>query len=156
LRRCHSEDILVGPLVKHARGVRRKRGEVLLRIVDFAHTTTGHDYLPPSPGATTKDGGQITSGKGYQAEVDPETGLLYSRFPPHHPNEPDLGFLFGLKNLALTLEEIWNDERARQRSNPRQPSDSLGALPTYGKDIFDTIYASTGYPGDIDPGMIST
>ncbi|KIM25863.1 hypothetical protein M408DRAFT_57511, partial [Serendipita vermifera MAFF 305830] len=41
----------------------------------------------------------LQSGKGYQAQVDPETGLLYARFPPHHPDQPDLGFLFGLKNL---------------------------------------------------------
>jgi inositol-hexakisphosphate kinase len=53
-------------------------------------------------------------GKGYSADVDPVTGLIYARFPPHNPEEPDRGFLFGLKNLAESLEKIYNDERTRQ------------------------------------------
>ncbi|EED84691.1 predicted protein, partial [Postia placenta Mad-698-R] len=42
---------------------------------------------------------EMTSGKGYTAEVEPETGLIYARFPPHYPDQPDRGFLFGLRSL---------------------------------------------------------
>ncbi|KAF9519557.1 hypothetical protein BS47DRAFT_1254889, partial [Hydnum rufescens UP504] len=45
----------------------------------------------------TQDGAKSTTG--YQADLDPETGLIRARFPPHHPEQPDLGFLFGLKNI---------------------------------------------------------
>jgi hypothetical protein len=156
LRRAYSEDLLVGPPVKRVHGARKKRGEVMVRIVDFAHTTTGHDYLVyPSP---TEFGvpPSITSGKGYQAHLDPDSGLIYARFPPHRPELPDLGFLFGLKNLASTLEQIWNEERAARlkssRFNALESLEPLGALPTYGKDIFESMF---GADDEIDPGMIS-
>jgi len=29
--------------------------------------------------------------------------------PPSHPNEPDLGYLFGLKNLINTFENIYKE-----------------------------------------------
>jgi len=159
LRRAYSEDLLVGPFVKRIHGSRKKRGEVLVRIVDFAHTTTGHDYLCYPPGAGAGNGASVSSGKGYHADVDPETGLLYARFPPHHPECPDLGFLFGLKNLAATLEQIWNEERARRLKASRFSSaasslEPLGSLPTYGKDVFDAIFGN-GTDG-MDPGMISS
>lgn len=157
LRRSHSEDLMVGPVAARS-SRRRKRGEVQIRLVDFAHTTTGQDWLPhPPPGQHETEG--ITSGPGYQADVDPETGLVYARFPPHYPDEPDRGFLFGLMNLAETLEKIWNEERIRRiktaRDDPAFHLDQLPPLSTKGKEIFDEIFGLKD-DEDIDLGSIST
>ncbi|KAI0370188.1 SAICAR synthase-like protein [Pilatotrama ljubarskyi] len=154
LRRSRSEDLLVGP-VSDRSSRRRKRGEVQIRLVDFAHTTTGRDWLPYPPSGEVEE---VTSGKGYQAEVDPETGLIYARFPPHYPDQPDRGFLFGLMNLAETLEKIWNEERLRRikssRDDPSAVADQLPPLSTDGKEIFDEIFRTED--GEEDLGMIST
>jgi hypothetical protein len=92
------------------------------------------------------------------ADVDPETGLIYARFPPHYPEEADRGFLFGLRSLAAALEKIWNDERIRRIKAARDDSSIAGArlspLPTDGKEIFEEIFGSPAE--DEDPGMIST
>jgi len=155
LRRSHSEDLLYGPSSKHMHG-RRKRGEINVRIVDFAHTTTGRDWLPYPSTQDGVDGPAVTSSEGYTADVDPETGLLYARFPPHFPNQPDRGFLYGLKNLAMTLEWIWNEERIERvkasREDPSIIGSQLPPLPTYGKEIFDEIFP----PSAEDLGEIST
>ena len=113
LRRSHSDDVLGGP-IDHQCSRKPPRGEVNIRIVDFAHMTTGHDWLPYPEGYDHRASQEADSGKGYSSEVDPETGLIYARFLPHNPDEPDRGFLFGLKNLAESLEKIYNDERLRQ------------------------------------------
>lgn len=152
LRRTHSEDLLLGPVAKRGR---RKRGEINVRIVDFAHTTSGRDWLPYSDlNAHTPE---LTPTQGYVADVDPETGLIYARFPPHYPEEADRGFLFGLRSLAATLEKIWNDERIRRFKACRDDvsiETRLPPLPTDGKEIFDEIFGSP--VDDEDPGMIST
>ncbi|KAI0332499.1 SAICAR synthase-like protein [Cubamyces sp. BRFM 1775] len=154
LRRSHSEDLLLGPVADRS-SRRRKRGEVQIRLVDFAHTTTGRDWLPYPPSGEVEE---VTSGKGYQAEVDPETGLIYARFPPHYPDQPDRGFLFGLMNLAETLERIWNEERLRRikcsRDDPAAVADQLPPLSTDGKEIFEEIFRTE--EGEEDLGMIST
>lgn len=155
LRRSHSEDLLVGPVADRS-SRRRKRGEVQIRLVDFAHTTTGQDWLPyPPPNAETEE---VTSGKGYHAEVDAETGLIYARFPPHYPDQPDRGFLFGLMNLAGTLEKIWNEERFRRikgsREDPAVAAEQLPPLSTDGKEVFDEIFKTPN--GQEDLGMVST
>ncbi|KAF7789326.1 hypothetical protein EIP86_000270 [Pleurotus ostreatoroseus] len=157
LRRTRSEDLLVGPVASRS-SRRRKRGEVQVRIVDFAHTTTGRDWLPyPPPGRA--ETAEVTSGKGYAAEVDPETGLVYARFPPHYPEEPDRGFLFGLMNLAGTLEKIWDGERVRRMKAARDGSgegeeEQLPPLVVEGKEVFDEVFRSE--EGELDLGMIST
>ncbi|KAI0676951.1 hypothetical protein C8Q78DRAFT_1141884 [Trametes maxima] len=156
LRRSRSEDLLVGPVADRS-SRRRKRGEVQIRLVDFAHTTTGRDWLPCPP-RRSGDVEEVTSGKGYQAEVDPETGLIYARFPPHYPDAPDRGFLFGLMNLAETLEKIWNEERLRRikssRDDPAALAEQLPPLSTDGKEIFEEIFPAE--EGEMDLGMIST
>jgi len=153
LRRTHSEDLLVGPVTKRGR---RKRGEINVRLVDFAHTTTGRDWRPYTEFNDRPP--ELTSPQGYQADVDPETGLIYARFPPHYPEEADRGFLFGLRSLAAALEQIWNDERIRRIKLCRDGSSIAGSrlppLPTYGKEIFEEIFGSP--TEDEDPGMIST
>lgn len=172
VRRTHSEDILVGSVTDRAfKESKRKRGEVNIRIVDFAHTTTGTDYLPYSSSPEAPEGRSatetVTSGNGYQAPVDPETGLLYARFPPHHPELPDLGFLFGLKNLYSSLVTIWEEEHMQKAklakeassgsaSNPSTPADGqeplapLRSLPTEPAEIFREIFE------EVDEGMISS
>ena len=88
-----------------SRDARRVRGEVNLRVVDFAHTTTGRDFLPlPSHLDDTSK-----LGKGYDTKWDPETGLALARFPPKHRDAPDMGFVFGLKSVCEALEGIWMD-----------------------------------------------
>lgn len=157
LRRSHSEDLLVGPVTKRS-GRRRKRGEVNIRIVDFAHTTTGSDWLPYPEDLDEERAQVVTSSKGYRAEIDAETGLLYARFPPHYPDQPDRGFLWGLKNLSEALERIWNEERIRRikvsRDDPSIVAHQLPPLYTEGKEIFEEIFGTPGE--DQDPGMIST
>lgn len=157
LRRSHSEDCVVSPTEKRHFPNRRKRGEIQIRIVDFAHTTTGRDYLLSPPDVDTNAAEAIASGKGYYAPVDPKSGLIYARFPPHYPDTPDRGFLFGLKNLAYALERLWDEERVRRMKLSRDdPSAVVKHLPpvcTEGKEIFDEIF---GIRGDEDLGMIST
>ncbi|KII95885.1 hypothetical protein PLICRDRAFT_34834 [Plicaturopsis crispa FD-325 SS-3] len=158
LRRSHSEDLQVGPVAKRS-SRRRKRGEVNVRIVDFAHTTTGREWLPYPPSMDRANAPEVTSSKGYQAEVDPETGLIYARFPPHYPDQPDRGFLFGLRSLATTLENIWNEERIRRikasRDDPSVVATQLSPLPFDGKEIFDEIFGPYG-EDDEDPACLST
>ncbi|KAH9938470.1 uncharacterized protein B0H18DRAFT_967300, partial [Fomitopsis serialis] len=160
LRRSHSEDILLGPVAERS-SRRRKRGEMQIRLVDFAHTTTGRDWLPYPPGGLSdRDAEEVTSGKGYQADVDPETGLLYARFPPHYPDQPDRGFLFGLMNLAETLERIWNEERLRRIKDARDQRAAvdyqLPPLCMDGKEVFTEIFGNAEADGERDLGMIST
>jgi len=132
IRRTLSDDLLLNPLTGRSsvtKDEKKKRGEVIIRVVDFAHTTTGNDYLvaPPDHILDSVNDEILTSGKGYQAHVDPETGLLYARFPPHHPDLPDLGFLFGLKNLYESLENTYNEERNRRRKGiPKEPGNGGG------------------------------
>lgn len=157
LRHSHSEDLLIGPVARRSSG-RRKRGEINVRIVDFAHTTTGQDWLPYPPSLDRSTLHEVKSSKGYQAAIDPETGLIYARFPPHFPNEPDRGFLFGLKNLCETLEKIWNDERIRRMKASRDDAanvrNKLPPLSIDGKEIFEKIFGPPEM--DEDPGTIST
>ncbi|KAG8218834.1 hypothetical protein J3R82DRAFT_4512 [Butyriboletus roseoflavus] len=157
LRRTHSEDLLLGSVCKRSEG-KRKRGEVNVRIVDFAHTTTGRDWSPYPPPPDRAVVQQMSSSKGYQAEVDADSGIIYARFPPHYPKEPDRGFLFGLKTLTEVVEKIWNDERMRQikvsRDDPSFDTSQLPPLITEGKEIFDEIFGPLE-PGE-DPGMLST
>ena len=86
--------------------IRRIRGEINIRVVDFAHTTTGRDFFPFPPASD----GVEDLGKGYDTRIDESTGLAMARFPPKHRDQPDLGFIFGLKSVCEALREIWLDE----------------------------------------------
>lgn len=137
LRRTASERLLQVP---------RSRGEVNVRIVDFAHTTTGNDWLAyPSSARDMPPHAMSSSSTGYKAEVDDETGLIYARFPPHYPDQPDRGFLFGLRSLASALEDVWNEERVKTKGE-------LPPLAVDGREVFDEIF---GEHGD-DLGYLST
>lgn len=87
---------------------RRIRGEVNIRVVDFAHTTTGRDFLP-FPSDLEEDTSSL--GKGYETKWDESTGLALARFPPKHRAKPDMGFIFGLKNVCEALEVIWTEHK---------------------------------------------
>ena len=91
----------------HSSNPKRIRGEVNIRVVDFAHTTTGLDFIPFPPNHVDPPDHEL--GKGYDTQLDPETGLNLARFPPKHPHLPDMGFVFGLKNVCAALEGIWRD-----------------------------------------------
>ncbi|KAK4047629.1 inositol polyphosphate kinase kcs1 [Microbotryomycetes sp. JL201] len=87
----------------HARKAKASVGSVTIRLIDFAHCTTGDDFMPPEegelygldPGQTAPDGRVVAS------------------FPPTHPNQPDLGFLLGIKSLCTALRMIWDQETAQ-------------------------------------------
>ncbi|KAJ7904230.1 hypothetical protein B0H14DRAFT_2554287 [Mycena olivaceomarginata] len=148
---------------------RSKRGESLERLNADARTsdkpslrrTHSEDLLLGPVAKRSRRKRELSPTEGYMADVDPETGLIYARFPPHYPGEADRGFLFGLRSLAAALEQIWNDERIRRIKACRDdPSSAVGdgsrlpPLPTDGREIFDEIF---GHPqADEDPGMIST
>lgn len=94
------------PKPRRASNVQRIKGEVNIRVVDFAHTTTGKDFVPFPP--RTDDTSDV--GKGYDTRVDEPTGLAMARFPPKNASRPDLGFIYGLKSVCEALTEIWEAE----------------------------------------------
>lgn len=83
---------------------KRVRGEVNIRIVDFAHTTTGQDIIPMPPGEDVSG-----LGKGYETKYDETTGKALARFPPKFGRKADMGFLFGLKSCCEALTGIWEE-----------------------------------------------
>ncbi|CED84810.1 Inositol polyphosphate multikinase, component of the ARGR transcription regulatory complex [Phaffia rhodozyma] len=90
------------------------KGELKIRIVDFAHTTTGKDYVPLHP-SMDDDIDPDSLGKGYKTVFDAESGKAIARFPPTHPDKPDEGFIFGIKNVCDSLIQIWDRERLARR-----------------------------------------
>ncbi|KAI5451481.1 inositol polyphosphate kinase kcs1, variant 2 [Naganishia albida] len=110
-----------------------KKAEVKIRIVDFAHPTTGQDFLPPIPDEDTSD-----LGKGYDGKNDPVTGMPHARFPPKHPNEPDLGFLFGLQSITESLTEIYQAEREKRVNEGTDHLPPLNTCPD--ENIFQEVF----------------
>jgi inositol-hexakisphosphate kinase len=113
-----------------------KKAEVKIRIVDFAHPTTGQDFLPPIPNEDTS-----ALGKGYDGKIDPEVGLPHARFPPKHPDEPDLGFLFGLRNITDSLTEIYQVEREKRAAEGKEHLPPLGTCPD--ENIFQKVFGQS-------------
>jgi inositol-hexakisphosphate kinase len=99
-RRRGSHDGLAPP--------RKLRGEVNVRVVDFAHTTTGLDFIPFP--ADHIDPPEKELGKGYDTQIDESTGLNMARFPPKHPHSPDMGFIYGLQSVCEALKGVWAEE----------------------------------------------
>lgn len=144
---------LLGPQSEPALRRRRRKGEINIRIIDFAHCSTGHDYLYPTSNSTSSE---------QQQEGGKEEGgdLPKARFPPALINGPDSGYLFGLKNLAASFEVIWETERQRRadlRSHSTQGNEEtaegeaqkdaqgnfigdLGDLKVPGGEVFDEIF----------------
>lgn len=139
---------------------RRKKGEINIRIIDFAHCTTGHDYIYPDEDA--KDDAEL--------EALLAAGRPVVRFPPQWRDGPDSGYLFGLQKLARSFEEIWERERERRKDEAEnQAKESgiqdeeqlkvliekadLGDLFIDGSDVFDGIFSDV--PDGLD-GHISS
>ncbi|BGP33664.1 inositol polyphosphate kinase kcs1 [Rhodotorula toruloides] len=89
----------------HRRSRSKKRkvpGAVTIRLIDFAHCTTGDDFIAPEEAADL----DLDLEPG---DIAPD-GRIVARFPPTHPNQPDLGFALGLRSLCAALRMIWADE----------------------------------------------
>ncbi|KAL8278658.1 hypothetical protein RQP46_008950 [Phenoliferia psychrophenolica] len=93
---------------------RKVPGGVTIRLIDFAHCTTGDDFLLPG-----------------EEPHDPHDDRVVATYPPTHPNQPDLGFLLGLKSLCAALKQIW------ARENKDGP-----ALTVQGEEVFETIFGT--------------
>ena len=89
---------------------KRQAGQITIRLIDFAHCTTGDDFRPV--GALPDDS-------------DPRPQATY---PPTHSDLPDTGFLLGVQSLCAALETIWDGERKRRAEHPEEDSEPLGPL----------------------------
>lgn len=94
---------------------RKVPGGVTIRLIDFAHCTTGDDFLLPGE------------------PHDPDDSRVVATYPPTHPNQPDLGFLLGLKSLCAALKQIWARENKDSDSPP---------LTIQGEEVFETIFGT--------------
>ncbi|GAA5856065.1 hypothetical protein JCM8547_002963 [Rhodosporidiobolus lusitaniae] len=118
----------------HKTKKRKVPGAVTIRLIDFAHCTTGDDFLDPD------DAAQFGFSPGDQAG----DGRIVARFPPTHPNQPDLGFLLGLKSLCAALKMIWADEWAK------------GNLPGFERDLHvegEGVFRAIWGPPAEEPGL---
>lgn len=102
---------------------RRKKGEINIRIIDFAHCTTGSDFYFPPPSPMTFAGGagdevekeeEKRQRRERQEEEARRLNLPLARFPPGLKDGPDSGYLWGLQHLAESFETIWHEERLRR------------------------------------------
>ena len=75
-------------------------GAVIIRLVDFANCTTGDDYIDASDPSI-------------DLSLEENANKIHATFPPTHPNQPDLGFLLGLKSLCAALKMIWIEEQEK-------------------------------------------
>lgn len=88
-------------------------------------------------------------GKGYDGQNDPVTGLPHARFPPKHPNDPDLGFLYGLKSITDSLTEIYQTEKEKRVTDGADHLPSLNTCPD--EHIFQKLFGDS-----FDIGYLST
>ncbi|KAK0550808.1 inositol polyphosphate kinase kcs1 [Tilletia horrida] len=122
---------------------RRLRGEINIRIIDFAHCTTGSDFIFPGDDLEDFAKEENEEGDGSATNRRP-----FARFPPKDREGPDYGYLWGLKNLARSFEEIWELERTRRLRGGKSDSSSAETVPV------DVKVASGGVDGgnvEIDP-----
>jgi hypothetical protein len=105
---------------------RRRKGEINIRIIDFAHCSTGHDFLfPGDEGYEERMRAAEAQAEANQADTAagatpaPAPAGVHSiplaRFPPADRSAPDSGYLWGLQRLAESFHVIWETERARRR-----------------------------------------
>ncbi|WFD36941.1 inositol-hexakisphosphate 5-kinase [Malassezia cuniculi] len=136
----------------------RARGEIDIRIIDFAHCSTGSDYYFPD------DHG------GAPPSTPAEQALPVARLPMAHRDKPDAGYLWGLRCLSMALIDIWERERQRRieaavaalgaeasstaRAMAVSASD-IGEVPTPGAQVFAELFGADGTEGELS-GYIST
>lgn len=99
---------------------KKRAGQVTIRLIDFAHCTTGDDYK--------------------RDDKDPHDPRPLATYPSTHPDYPDTGFLLGLQSLCLALEAIWDQERERQESEGLPESERLCPLNFGGDAFWDAIF----------------
>lgn len=114
---------------------RKLRGEVNIRVVDFAHTTTGRDFIPFPSDHVDPPG----LGKGYDTTFDQATGLAMARFPPKFRGKPDLGFVFGLKSVCEALIGIYEEAMATDEGS----RETTLTVEENG-DVFEGVFGSGG------------
>ncbi|GJN92683.1 hypothetical protein Rhopal_005718-T1 [Rhodotorula paludigena] len=110
-------------------------GAVTIRLIDFAHCTTGKDFLNPEEG----DSLGLEPG-----DFSPD-GKVVARFPPTHDKQPDRGFALGLRSLCAALRMIWADEwrAGHLEGMPRE-------LHVDGEDVFRNVWG----PAADEPGLV--
>lgn len=152
---------------------KRRRGEINIRIIDFAHCTTGRDFIYPEEMDLEDLDSQFKRQEEGEGQGRPP---MIARFPPKIRNGPDSGYLWGLKNLALSFEKIWQTERERrngevlkeieteeaeERGNGNGVTEEerkskrlrkilendMGELNVEGKEVFDEIFGEEGLNG---------
>lgn len=132
----------------HSASARKRRmGHVTIRLIDFAHCTTGDDFnfSAPPPSSSPKD------------EDAPEVPV--ATFPPTHPDLPDTGFLLGVRSLCRALERIWEGERKRRAETEETNLPKLSALKIAHSDVFEDAFPGSiieesrnhGYVGAFEP-----
>lgn len=132
--------------------VRRIRGEVNIRVVDFAHTTTGKDFIPFPPGED-----DVTDlGKGYNTRIDESTGLSMARFPPKHLSQPDLGFIYGLKSVCDALKGIWEDELRVDQGDGEGTDQGGGRRREDMGELVNAEVFDKAFPEGFEAGYLST
>ncbi|GAA5888410.1 hypothetical protein JCM5296_000619 [Sporobolomyces johnsonii] len=126
----HPHNGRAGHRRSHHRKKHKVSGAVTIRLIDFAHCTTGDDFIPPSEAASLSPGLE-------PGEPAPD-GRIVARFPPTHPNQPDLGFLLGLRSLCAALKMIWADEWDRGNVPARLGGRELKGIE--GEDVWERIW----------------
>lgn len=132
---------------------RRKKGEINIRIIDFAHCTTGHDFADPSTYETE------TTPPKHGDDAEDIIDLPVARYPPALLHGPDSGYLYGLKHLSASFEEIWEEERrervgvafrkakdgglSEEEANAIAQQHDLGDLHIQGSDIFEIVFSDS-------------
>lgn len=124
-------------------------GAVIIRLIDFAHCTTGDDFVPPNE-------------DGSAPQLDPSDTRITATLPPTHPNQPDLGFLLGLKSLCAALKMIWAEEEesnqfAKKRNDRGGGGRGNADLKIDGEDVFVKIFGEGALQsglGEIPPDSV--
>lgn len=98
-------------------------GELNIKLIDFAHCTTGDDFLPPLPPGVEEPLQQH------------DEAIPRARFPPIHADEPDVGFLLGLQSICNSLKGTWAEERRKRLA--QDPEDDIGHISIPDKRVFD-------------------
>lgn len=107
---------------------RRRRGEINIRIIDFAHSSIGSDH--PSSG-----------------------GMPLATFPPKSWEAPDSGYLYGLQRLSESFHFIWEKERKRRLSSEGQGQGvDIGSLKVEDSGVFEEIFGEMTGEGKTEEG----
>jgi hypothetical protein len=134
--KSHSRSRSVQHHHRHHRQHRKRHtktpGGISIRLIDFAHCTTGDDYVPPKDPEDP-----------YSGPAEEPNGRLVATYPPTHPNQPDLGFLLGLKSICAALKLIWTEQTANQDEPLRVP----------GEEVFEKIFGKGALQEKLGEGV---